>query len=186
MNNEKKRHLDEDQILRAMVDASELSSSMRKHLEYCERCRSQKEGLEKELAHLGRVAEQFAPLPRERLNVDKIDEPEPARWLWMWRPALGIAIAMTVLVIFSWWPKQESGVFKTDGGTKVVADDLKGSESLMTAIGILSENALPQAYLDIAAETESAMYEEFINFIAPLTENDSLSFTQGRKGVRLC
>ncbi len=181
MNNEKKRHLDENQIIRALVDASKLSSSMRKHLEYCDQCSCRIAGLEKKLAQLGRVAEQFAPLPHEGLNFSKLAKPKPARWLGNWRPALGTAIALAAFIIFIWWSGQEREAFKTNGGAKLVADDVKGSESLMTAIGIISENALPQAYLDIAGETESEMYEDFINFIVPLVENDSLTFTQGGK-----
>jgi hypothetical protein len=45
----------------------------------------------------------------------------------------------------------------------------------MTEVSILSENALPQEYIDIAAETELVINEEFINFIAPLIEDDSLT-----------
>ncbi|UCH22416.1 MAG: hypothetical protein JSU83_04030 [Deltaproteobacteria bacterium] len=186
MDNKLKHHLDEDQIIRAVVDESDLSFSVRKHLDHCDKCSARKTNLEKDLACLRKAAQQFVPLPRGRLNLKKMEKPNQMRWLWNWRTALGAALAAAALVMFIWWPGQRQGRFESPGGANLIVNDIKKSESLMTEISILSENALPQVYLDIAVETESDSAEEFINFIAPIIENDSLTFVQGRKGAKLC
>ena len=77
-------------------------------------------------------------------------------------------------------------MFEPSRRENVIANDLKASESLMTKVGVLSENALPPEYMDIAAEMELEINEEFMNFVAPLIEDDSLTFISGKKGVRLC
>jgi hypothetical protein len=186
VNNKLKHHLDEDQIIRAVVDESELSLSLRTHLDHCDQCSARKTNLEKDLARLRKAAEQFVPLPRGGLNLKEMEKPDPMRWLWTWRTILGAALAAAALVMIIWWPSQQQGRFESPGGANLIVNDINKSESLMTEISILSENALPQVYLDIAVETETDSAEEFIDFIAPLIENDSLTFVQGKKGVQLC
>ena len=186
MNNEKNHHLNEEQIIRAVVDESELSVSVRQHLGNCNQCRVRKAHLEQNLARLGQAARQFAPLPRKRLNLKTSETSHSIRWSWNWKTALGTTLATAALFIFMWWASQGRELFETSGRENVIANDVKASESLMTEVSILSENALPQEYMDIAAETESLINEEFINFIAPLIEDDSLTFIPGKKGVRLC
>jgi hypothetical protein len=186
VNNEKYHHLNEDQIIRAVVDESELSESVRQHLGNCNQCRAQKARLEQNLVYLGQAAGQFAPLPCKRLKLKASETSHSIRWSWNWKAALGTTLATAALFIFMWWASQGREMFETSGREKVIADDVKASESLMTEVSILSENALPQEYMDIAAETESVINEEFINFIAPLMEDDSLTFIPGKKGVRLC
>ena len=186
MSNEKNNHLNEDQIIRAVVDESELSVSVRQHLGTCNQCRAQKAHLEKNLARLGQVARQFAPLPHKRLNLKAPETPPAIRWSWNWKITLGTTLATVALFIFVWWASQGREMFETSSRENVIADEVKASESLMTEVNILSENALPQEYMDIAPETESEYSEEFINFIAPIIEDDSLTFILGKKGVRLC
>lgn len=175
MNNKLKHHLDEDQIIRAVVDEGQLSLSSRNHLDHCDQCSARKSNLEKDLARLRKAAEQFVPLPRGRLNLREAQKPDPMRWLWNWRTISGAAIAVAVLVMIVWWTGQQQGRFESPGGANLIASDINKSESLMTEISILSENALPQVYLDIAVESEPDSAEEFIDFIVPLIENDSLT-----------
>lgn len=186
MNTEKNHHLSEDQIIRAVVDESELSVSDRQHLGHCNLCRAQKTHLEQNLARLGQAASQFVPLPRKRLNLKASETSHSIQWSWNWKTALGTALAAAVLFIFMWWASQGEEMFENSGRENLIANDDMASESLMTEVDILSENALPQEYMDIAAETESEFNEEFINFIAPLIEDDSLTFISGKKGVQLC
>jgi hypothetical protein len=186
VNKEKNHHLNEDQIVRAVVGESELSVSVRQHLGKCDQCRAQKANLEQNLARLGQAARQFAPLPRKRLNLKALGTSHSIRWSWNWKTALGTTLATAALFIFMWWASQGREMFEISDRENVIANDAKATESLMIEIRILSENALPQEYRDIAAETESVINEEFINFIVPLIEDDSLTFIPGKKGVRLC
>jgi hypothetical protein len=125
-------------------------------------------------------------VPYQRLNLEAAKTSHVIRWSWNWKTALGTTLATAALFIFVWWAGRGGEMFDTSNRAKVIANDLMKSESLMTEVGMLSENALPQEYMDIAAETESEISEEFINFIAPLIEDDSLTFISGKKGVRLC
>ena len=186
MNKGKNHHLNEDQIIRAVVDESELAASTRQHLDNCNQCRAQKAHLEQNLERLGQAARQFAPLPRKRLNLKASQISPTIRWSWNWKTALVTTMAAAALFIIMWWASQGREMFDTSGRENVIADDAKASESLMTEVNILSENALPQAYMDIAVETELEFNEEFINFIAPLIEDDSLTFIPGKKGAGLC
>jgi hypothetical protein len=186
VSNDKYHHLNEDQIIRAVVDEGELSLSDRQHLDNCQQCRAQKAYLDQNLALLGQAARQFAPLPRKRVNLKAPETHHKIRWSWNWKTALGTTLATAALFIFMWWASQGREMFEPSGRENVIANDVKASESLMTEVSILSENALPQEYMDIAAEAEPVINEEFINFIAPLIDNDSLTFIPGKKGVRLC
>ena len=186
MSDEKNHHLNDDQIIRAVVDESELSVSVRQHLANCNQCRAQKAHLEQSLARLGHTARQFAPLPPKGLKLRSSETSHAIRWSWNWKIALGTTVATAALFIFLWWASQARQMFEPPSQENVIADDVKASESLMTEVGILSENALPPEYMDITAEMESEINEEFMNFIAPLIEDDSLTLILGKKGVRLC
>jgi hypothetical protein len=186
VNNEKNHHLSEDQIIRAVVDESELSLPVRQHLGHCNQCRAQKARLEQNLVRLGQLAGQFVPVPHQRLSLQASETLPSLRWSWNWKTALGTALATAALFVFVWWASQGEEIFETYGTENVIVQDLTTSESLMTEVSILSENALPQEYMDIAAETGSEINEEFINFMAPLIEDDSLTFISGKKGVWLC
>jgi hypothetical protein len=186
VSNEKNHHLVEDQIIQAVVDEGELSVFDRRHLNNCHHCRAQKMQLEQNLARLGQAARQYAPLPRKRLNLKAPLESHSVRRSWNWKTALGTALATAALIIFMLWANQGSETFVASNGETLTASGTRTSDSLMTEVGILSENALPPEYLDIAAETEPMMHEEFIDFIAPLIEDDSMTYLLLKKGVRIC
>lgn len=186
MSNSQNHHLIEDQIIRSVVDEGELSDSDRRHLSNCSQCGAQKARLEQNLILLGQAARQFVPLPRKRLNLKVSEKSHAIRWPWNWRTALGTTLATAAVFIFIWWASQGREIFEDSNGERMITNDIQASESLMLEVSILSENALPQEYMDIAAETEPLIDEEFINFIAPVIEDDSLTFISGKKGVGLC
>ena len=166
MKNEKELHLDEDHIIRAMVDAGDLPLPVRRHLDQCSQCRYQFEQLQEDLANLNRVAKQLTPLPSSRLKIDQKQKSASHRWLWGWRIALGASLAATA-IIFIFWSKTPEITFETPGGTNLVAQYESESEKLMTQVIELSENALPQVYLDIVSESDSGLDEDFISFVVP-------------------
>ena len=50
-------HLNEDDILQAVIDDDDLSALQQQHLGQCAQCRQRKAQLEQELARLGQLAE---------------------------------------------------------------------------------------------------------------------------------
>ena len=61
MNAHEDPHLDEDQLLMAVVDESDLSMQLRTHLSTCPLCRNNREQFGKSLEKLGRMPEKFTP-----------------------------------------------------------------------------------------------------------------------------
>jgi len=51
---------------------------------------------------------------------------------------------------------------------------------------MLSQNAIPQVYLDIIGEYYVGIDDEFIKFVISDFETNSLSYYQRRKGVKSC
>ena len=56
MNITKDQHLNDDQIIGAIVEAGDLPDTVRKHLAGCSQCRMAVEKFEEELSTLGKIA----------------------------------------------------------------------------------------------------------------------------------
>ena len=184
MKSDKDFHLDEDQILRAVVDEADLPRSVREHLSTCPLCRANKEQLEQDLNRLGRMAERFTPLPGKRVSLP---EPKPRGgmdWVWNRRVAFGITAMTALLIIFVWWSPLLRTIPETGTGTLI--QEFWESDQLMTDVSMLVENALPPVFLDITGESDSEFDEEFMQFVVPPVENISPFYESGVKGVTLC
>ena len=57
-----KYHLDQNQIIQAVVDSTDLPVAVRDHLAQCPQCLEDKQSFARELANLGQLAQQYAPL----------------------------------------------------------------------------------------------------------------------------
>jgi hypothetical protein len=71
-----------------------------------------------------------------------------------------------------------------DGNT--IAMEMEEAEALMTEIAVLVDNPLPAVYLDISAESSTGPDEEFIEFVVPSVENESITYDSRKRGVSLC
>jgi hypothetical protein len=180
MKRNKGIHLNEDQILLAVVDNGDLSQNLRGHLSTCPQCQADKRRVESDLSRLGHLAGLLAPLPKRPFSFPAEKQPESLRvWSWGLKTSLGLAIA-TILIIFV-MGKQD--IFKItrsekpDIQTQDIADqDNFEDEGLMTNINALSKNALPEEYMDIAVGSDPKIDEGFMEFIAPAIEDESLSY----------
>ena len=184
MNSDKDCHLNDDQIILAIVDEAELPLSLQEHLYLCPECQASQERLKQELARLGRKAKLFAPELKKRVSLPAEKPRSAISWFWNRRPSLGVAAAAALVIIAVWWfglPR-----VTPEHGADMAAREKWEADLLMTEIGILVENALPQVYIDISVEYDSVLEEEFMQFFVPSINNDSLSLDPGRKGERLC
>lgn len=180
IHNSNETHLGEDDMLQAMIDDTNLSTLQQQHLAECPQCRSQRERLENELAHLGQMAERFAPEPMRHITVadDKVRAPFSIRGFAF----SAAAVAAVIVVVWATFLIRS----QQQGHIGNLAQNMVEAERLMTEINVLVENALPQVYLDIVADTDLNLDEDFIDFLIPLNEDDPRISALTRKGSILC
>ena len=180
IHNSNESHLGEDDMLQAVIDDTDLSALQQQHLAECSQCRSNRERLENELAHLGQMAERYAPEPLRRIKVehDKVRSPSSIRG-FAFSAAAVAAVLVVVWATFLIRSQQQSRVGN-------LAQNMVEAERLMTEINVLVENALPQVYLDIVADTDLILDEDFIDFLIPTSEDDPRISALAKKGSILC
>jgi anti-sigma factor RsiW len=170
----KDAHLNEDQLLRAVVDETDLPAAVQNHLSTCPVCRVEKGRFEEKLARLGDMAERLAPSPAKKVKLPRRESSKSAGRPWNWRGALaaGLAAAAVVLVV-----AYGSVLLKTRQEDRIAAlsQEMRNDEQLMTEIRGLSENALPVFCLDIFGASDPGLDEEFIEFVVPFTDDDIVS-----------
>lgn len=168
MNLDNEQHLDEQQLIQALVDESDLPRSVQMHLGDCHRCRSEMEGFEQELAALGQVAERYAPQPQKRI-VLPVAEAESTRWSFLnLRHAIGAAAAVAVVLMVLWGTTTLRNL--TGNGTAGTPAKLMEARQLMTEVNMLVDNALPPLYLEISTEYKPENDKDFYQFLIPQIE----------------
>lgn len=182
MMNQEDTHLNKDQLLRAVVDETDLPASARDHLSTCPLCRTEKESFEQHLARLGQMVERLAPSPTKTVKIPVRESTQRHRsryWNWRVHLAAGVAVAALIIVVYG------SIMVKTTRETRLASltEEMWNDDRLMTEIGVLSENALPLFCLDISGESDPGFNEEFVEFVVPSIDGDVVS--HNRKGV-LC
>ena len=177
-------HLDNDQLVWAVVDEAELPLPLREHLSTCPVCRANKAQTAKNLSRLGQVAERFAPLPTQPISLPVEEPRSTVRWSWGWRTCVGTVVAAALVLAIFWRtpvPPDPSG----ENGN-LLATEMHEAEEFMTEIAMLVDNALPAVYLDISAEPSTDFDEEFIEFADPSVKNEPLTNNYRKRGVSLC
>lgn len=176
-------HLEEDQLLIAVVDETDLPQSQRDHLLVCRQCKEDKEKIEEDLAHLGQMTERFSPSPKRKVSLPPEKPQRFFWWSWQTRTALG-AVVVAIFIGIVGIPTlfdYTRGIRENTYTQKILEE-----EEFMTDVSMLAENALPQEYLDITGETDEEMDEEFLEFMTPMIEGESWSYDSIRKGGKLC
>jgi hypothetical protein len=126
------------------------------------------------------MAEQHSPLPKRSIHLPVKEIRRPLR---RWSVGLAAAAA-AALCIAIWWE------FPQDMQPVVANQTVSGSENngeLMSTVQALSENALPDVYMDIVGDSDLDMTDEFIDYIVPDSdlENDLLGSQLKNKGGKL-
>ena len=183
MTSQKDLHLEEDQLLKAVVDETDLSQSQRDHLLICRQCREGREKIEEDLTRLGQMTERFSPSPKRKVTLPAEKPQRSFWWSWQTKTALGAAVAAIFIGVVG-----IPNLFENTQGTRenTYTQEMLEAEEFMTEVSMLSENALPQEYLDITGETDEEPDEGFMEFMSPMIEDESLSSDSGKKGGKLC
>jgi len=184
MSFNKENHPDEDQLIRAIVDEAKLPDSIHEHLSLCPRCRADIKKIEQDLNNLGQTARQLSPATHRKISLP-VEEPSRIyRWLHDWRVSFG-AIATAAVVVLVIWLSIPSTILYEDS-LDIMAQVTWDDDVFITEINMLTQNAMPQVYLDIIGEDYLGIDDEFIKFVIPDFETDSLSYYQRKKGVKSC
>ena len=179
MNTHQEAHLNKDQLLWALVDNARLPDASQAHLEKCPLCRSLKQRLENELSALGKLAAQSVPKPQKQVHLPPTIAPSRKRHRWYWQTAMGTAVATLLVIGVIWWPGTDLRV--SDTSPPMAAWSETDDETFMAQIRDLTENELPQVYLDISEGLDVGDDEEFIDFIVPSLDPDALSYDSANR-----
>jgi hypothetical protein len=179
MKTHRNRHLDEDQLILAVIDKTDLPAEMQRHLEICPECQKETARLETDLETIGDLAAASTP-KLSRSVVFTVEKRSFFDRVYPYRAWVAVAASILLLIAISW-----SGWLGTLSGTKMKASVTETWEDqvLMMEISSLTENALPEIFLDMSEDAVTGFDEEFIQFVIPDEENDSLSFGTNKKGV---
>ena len=163
-------HLNEDQLIRMVIDPDDLPHSVRNHLDKCTRCQNDKIQFEQELAAFGRMADKFAPIPRQKNYLFR----QASGRFWQLTPFLtdwkrlalagGITIILMIGVVVLWQMPMNSPV---DTLKMPTIAEIIDEQSIVTDV-IPSENShLTEIIQQVAYDTNGYLEDEFVEFIAP-------------------
>jgi predicted anti-sigma-YlaC factor YlaD len=162
------RHLDETQIIQAVVDAADLPVAVRDHLAECTHCLENKESFARELANLGQMAEHYAPKPQRRIILP-VEEARHTFWsLLNWRNVVAATATVAAVLLIVWGADVMRNL--SQPGTQNLSVELLEAERLMTEVNTLVDNALPAFYLELSGEKNPENVEEFYQFLIPSVE----------------
>ena len=165
-------HLDENQIIQAVVDSTDLPATVRDHLADCPQCLENKESFARDLANLGQLAQQYAPRPLKRIQLPLADPKGQSKqtfWSWLsWRNIAAATATVAAVLLIVWGTNVVRNL--SQPGTQNLAAEMLEAQQLMTEVNTLVDNALPSFYLELSGEKDSHDVEEFYQFLIPSVE----------------
>lgn len=140
-------HLNEEQIIEAVIDKSGLDSAVRRHLLECSACRAEKEALESRLTRFGQLSREHVPSPARWPRLFERRQTS-SKATWRIRPSFGMGLVLTSFLVLLLNPY----LFKPkhDAALEKVYQEMLRDEQFMSEIEQLEENPLPRFYVDIA------------------------------------
>ena len=173
MNSNTDEHLDEDQLIRAVVDANDLPAAVRNHLAECDQCRAGKHSFEKELASLGQLAERLAPKPQRRIVLPGAKTKRINLNFLDWRNLAAAAATMAAVLIVVWGTYTVHDISEHRAAERTA--ERREAQQLLAEVNMLVDNALPSFYLEISGANSPDNDEEFYQFLIPSTKEKNLS-----------
>lgn len=170
-------HINEDQLIIAVIDQNDLPAAVRLHLSKCPACQEKKRQLDQELGNLGRMAREFAPLPKRKAShilshiLDGIQKTNTG--LWSWRPLFAASFAALFLIAGIWMTSPPVKNTSQEQMTARIINEMEEDQYFILEIKALEENALPDFYPYVSGESDRYFDEEFINFVVPVEETNS-------------
>jgi hypothetical protein len=169
-------HLNEDKIIRAIVDENDLTTFEQNHLSKCSVCQKEKQDFARVLIRMGDMSQELVPSPRRRF----IHTFQKSRSSFRWQPALATGFVMILLMMGIWG----SSLFKRfqENASVQIVQTMEGDQQFVAGITLIEDYALPDRYLDIIGTSDEADYDnyddyndyddyyddEFLEFVLPL------------------
>ena len=161
-------HFTHDELLRAMIDPSDLNPAQQAHFKYCLHCRRQTEDLTHLYSRLGQMAEKMAPKPQHAFRVPVYIAPVGR---WYFKPSVALGVLGVLVFVITLWGPRFTRISQTP--TPMVVQNYENDDQLMEEIDTLVEDALPAKYQQMAALSDDRSIEyldELIDGVVPSPE----------------
>ena len=184
MNHHEKMHLNQDQILRAAIDPSDLSPGLQAHFAVCAKCQKGKDELEKTLERLGKAAMDHTPMSERPLAFPSKTVRPSFPPVYRRRLAMSTVLAGLIAALFIWgFDPEPSNPVRTADNKPM---DVLLSDELVTEISMMLDNIIPPTYQEIAAESELYFDDSFVEFVMPIIDSNPTTYMHDQKGAKLC
>jgi hypothetical protein len=176
-------HLQEEQILKAVVDENELAAEEQQHLLECATCKKKVVQFNDELQKFGQKAIQAVPPFSQAVKLPSVKPASISRNNG-WLPFFGAA-AMAGLVMFFYFMGLET--MPPSQLTIIESQEyLLEDESLMREISEMVEYPLSEDMYEITGENGIDFDDDFLQFVVPDIQDDFQSEFNIHGGIKLC
>ena len=148
-------HLNENRIIKAIVDENDLTTSEQNHLSNCSTCQKEKQEFEQVLSRMGDMSKELMPPPR-RMFV--FTPQESHSWL-RWQPALATGLVIVLLIMGIWWSPL-SKRFQENRSEQIV-QKIESDQQFVAEISLVEDYALPEGYLYILGASDEDDYYDY-------------------------
>ena len=182
MKKDIEKHLEENQLLMALVDERDLPPEFRQHLDHCQHCTGQLEILQEALETLGSKAAENVPAMTGNVSLeDEIPRISRARYQFG-LPSYGVlAIVACALLVFLWPRPEYSEIDQFSSKVDFIEDEM-----LMQEIGELIEDPLPDDIIEITRDIPIGFDDDFLEFVIPDFIDDVQSYNHDRGDEKKC
>lgn len=178
MNTAKHQHLNEDEIIKAIVDTDDLNRPQQHHLADCSHCRSRIEALSGDLSKMAQIAQATSPAVTRPFRAPAADRGHSGWLPFGRRLATGLAVAVACIIIGGLFLQNHLG-----NRSLQIAQEMHDAEQLMRQVDRLVENPLPETIMTISAEGAVGNDEDFFKFLIPDENGDAAISRIVKKGM---
>ena len=179
MNTAKHQHLNEDEIIKAIVDTDDLNRPQQHHLADCSHCRSRIEALSGDLSKMAQTRTSDKPGGHKTVSEHRQRIRGTTGWLPFGRRlATGLAVAVACIIIGGLFLQNHLG-----NRSLRIAQEMHDAEQLMRQVDRLVENPLPETIMTISAEGAVGNDEDFFKFLIPDENGDAAISRIVKKGM---
>jgi hypothetical protein len=174
VNPESIKHLDEAQILGALIGEDTLAPEVLQHLSFCDSCLNEKKRLQRNLRRMGHLARSLSPSPAELFSLEEARASRRPAWNWWQGAAAGLVFACLIAVfIGSFMPRSP----RDNNKAVMFSQEMLADDEFIKDIDTLERDPLPPLYADIAESLDSDPGDEAPAKTAPahVPDPDNLS-----------
>ena len=151
-------HLNGDQIIRAVVDENDLTTSEQNHLSKCSICQKEKQEFEQVLIRMGDISQELVPTPQRTFILNS----QKSRSSFRWQPALATGFAIVLLLMGILWSPLFKGL--QENGSVQIVQKMESDQQLVAEINLVEDYALPDRYLHIIGTSDEDDYDNYADY----------------------